>query len=127
MFGRQSARNTSARNGEGHIPIGCGATRELASAGAGLHLVASCPGLPPASRPLSPTGAVLTTVGVALGAGLALALTRFLRGLLFEVSPTDPLALAAAVGVLGGVALLASYLPARRATRLDPMTAIRTE
>jgi putative ABC transport system permease protein len=72
-------------------------------------------------------GAVLAAAGLALGTGLALVLTRFLRGMLFEVSATDPLTFALAAGVLGGTALLASYLPARRATRLDPMIAIRAE
>ena len=72
-------------------------------------------------------GAILAATGLALGVGLALLLTRFLRGMLFDVSATDPLTFALAVGVLGGAALLASYLPARRATRLDPMIAIRGE
>jgi len=72
-------------------------------------------------------GAVLAAGGVTVGLVMALALTRFLRGMLFEVSPTDPLTFVTVPLVLGAVALLASYLPARRATRVDPMIAIRTE
>jgi len=72
-------------------------------------------------------GAVLAVVGVLAGAGLALALTRSLRGLLYQVSPTDPTTFALVACVLGGAALLASYLPARRATRVDPMVALRYE
>jgi putative ABC transport system permease protein len=72
-------------------------------------------------------GGRITAAGLAAGTLLALGLTRFLRGMLFEVTPTDPVTFALAIAVLGGAALLASYLPARRATRLDPMTAIRGE
>jgi len=72
-------------------------------------------------------GARLAAAGVIVGLAMALALTRFLRGMLFEVSPTDPLTFVVVPLVLGAVALLASYLPARRATRVDPMIAIRTE
>jgi putative ABC transport system permease protein len=71
----------------------------------------------------------MTLVGAGTLAGLAgaLLLTRVLGSLLFEVRPTDPPALAAAAGVLVTVALLASYIPARRATRVDPMAALRAE
>jgi putative ABC transport system permease protein len=72
-------------------------------------------------------GAILGGGGVLAGLALALALTRFLRSLLFEVSATDPPTFALVACVLGAAALLASYLPARRATRLDPMIAIRAE
>jgi putative ABC transport system permease protein len=72
-------------------------------------------------------GAILAAAGVLAGLVLALALTRFLRGMLFEVSATDPMTFALVACVLSAVALLASYLPARRATRLDPMIAIRSE
>jgi len=50
-----------------------------------------------------------------------------LRSLLFQVSPNDPMTLAGGVGILAGVALLAAYLPAHRATRIDPAQALRAE
>jgi putative ABC transport system permease protein len=66
-----------------------------------------------------------TLAGVAVGLGAAIGLTRWLSSLLFEVTPTDPVVLGAVAGVLVLVALLASYVPARRAAALDPMTALR--
>jgi ABC-type antimicrobial peptide transport system permease subunit len=72
-------------------------------------------------------GARLAVAGVALGTLLALAGGRALRGLLFHVSSTDPATLAAVAAALTAVAMLASYLPARQATRVDPMTALRGE
>jgi putative ABC transport system permease protein len=65
--------------------------------------------------------------GSALGLAAAVALTRGLEGLLFEVSPTDPLTYGAATLLLAIVALAASWLPARRATSVDPVTALRAE
>jgi ABC-type antimicrobial peptide transport system permease subunit len=64
-----------------------------------------------------------------LGAGLvgAFVLTRLLRGLLYQVSPGDPVAFVAMPVLLLGIALLASYLPARRAGRIDPARALRAE
>jgi putative ABC transport system permease protein len=53
--------------------------------------------------------------------------TRMLRSLLFEVSPVDPLTLAAVCGVLLGIAALSAYLPARRATRIDPVQTLRAD
>ena len=64
---------------------------------------------------------------MALGIGGALALGRFLRSLLFEVRPTDPLTFAAVAILLALVALAAAYVPARRAMRVDPMVALRHE
>jgi ABC-type antimicrobial peptide transport system permease subunit len=69
----------------------------------------------------------LAGLGAALGILVAIPSTRPLRALTFEVRPGDPLALAAATGSLVLVALLAAWLPARRAARVDPMTALRTE
>jgi putative ABC transport system permease protein len=69
----------------------------------------------------------LTGAGIALGLAAALPLSRFLRGLLYELSPTDPATLAAASGVLFATALAAAWAPARRAGRIDPLTALREE
>ncbi|HZR26372.1 MAG TPA: hypothetical protein VFA59_22440, partial [Vicinamibacterales bacterium] len=60
-----------------------------------------------------------------LGIVLALALTRTIASLLFHVTATDPLTFSAVVVVLGGVALLATYLPAHRAARITPVEALR--
>jgi predicted permease len=67
------------------------------------------------------------TVGTVIGLGGALALTRTLRSLLFDVSPEDPLTFAAVAVLLAGIALLAAFIPARRATKVDPMLALRHE
>jgi predicted permease len=72
-------------------------------------------------------GMWLAGVGVALGAVAALAGARVLRGLLFGVGPSDPVSFAVAIAVLGAAAFLACYGPARRAARIDPMTALRAE
>ncbi len=72
-------------------------------------------------------GAKLTLLGVATGLLSATALTRFMRSLLFQVSPFDPITLGSAAVLLTLIALLACYLPARRATRIDPMVALRYE
>ena len=70
-------------------------------------------------------GFALAGVGVALGLGLALGLTRLMSALLFGVSAVDPIGAGAVAAGLLTVALLASYLPARRAAKVDPMTALR--
>ncbi len=71
--------------------------------------------------------ALMVAVGVAAGLPLALALSRVVQSQLFALSAHDPASLAAAAIVLAAVALVAGYLPARRATRVDPMTALRYE
>lgn len=65
--------------------------------------------------------------GTVLGLLGALSTTRLLRSLLFEIRPTDPMTFAVAILVLGAVALLAAYIPARRAAGIDPVEALRAE
>ena len=72
-------------------------------------------------------GTRLVLIGVAIGFAAALALTRFMSSLLFGVSTVDPLTFAIVPAVLLAVALVASYIPARRASRVDPMQALRAE
>jgi putative ABC transport system permease protein len=72
-------------------------------------------------------GVVLAGLGVGLGTLGALALTRLLESYLFQVRPTDPIALGSTALLLVAVAMLASYVPARRATRVDPVIALRHE
>ncbi len=72
-------------------------------------------------------GGLLAVVGAGLGLAAALASTRVLRGMLFGVTTTDPWTYAAMIVVLAAAALMASWLPARRAARVDPMVAIRAD
>jgi putative ABC transport system permease protein len=72
-------------------------------------------------------GLILIVVGLAIGAGGALAVTRVLRSLLFGVTPTDPMTFVAVSLLLMVVGLGACYIPARRATKIDPMVALRYE
>ncbi|MGH9163165.1 MAG: FtsX-like permease family protein [Vicinamibacteraceae bacterium] len=72
-------------------------------------------------------GAALAALGIGAGLAGALALTRFLRALLFGVTPSDPLTLLTVSVLLFIVALAAGYVPARRATRIDPLVALRQE
>jgi putative ABC transport system permease protein len=72
-------------------------------------------------------GLAMTVAGVSVGFLASLLLARVLASIIFGVTPRDPLTFAAGVGVIVAVALLASWLPARRATRVDPVTALRTD
>ena len=70
-------------------------------------------------------GGWLVAIGSVLGLAGGAALTQWIRGLLFQVSPADPLTLAAATLGLAAVALIATLIPARRATRVNPVVALR--
>jgi putative ABC transport system permease protein len=72
-------------------------------------------------------GVVLASLGLAIGFIAALALTRLMTSLLFGIGARDPLTIVVVAVTLGGVALLASYVPARRATKIDPVVALRYE
>jgi putative ABC transport system permease protein len=78
-------------------------------------------------RMLLGQGIVLAGLGIGLGLAGALVLTRLLESYLYRVQPTDPIALGATALFLGAVAVLASYIPARRATKVDPLIALRQE
>jgi len=78
-------------------------------------------------RMVAGAGLRLTAVGILLGAGFAAAATRGLASMLYGVSPGDPVTLVAIAMLVGIVALLASYVPARRALRIDPVEALRAE
>ncbi|MBV8810633.1 MAG: FtsX-like permease family protein [Acidobacteriaceae bacterium] len=72
-------------------------------------------------------GARLAFLGVAIGIAASFAITRLMASLLFGIKATDPITFAGVAVLLSAVALLASYIPARRAMRLDPNTALRWE
>jgi predicted permease len=72
-------------------------------------------------------GLSLTITGIAVGVGVALVVSRVMRALLFGVGPTDPMTYAAVSGALAAVMLLAMYVPARRASRVDPIVALRAD
>jgi ABC-type antimicrobial peptide transport system permease subunit len=72
-------------------------------------------------------GLSLTAIGIALGIGVAVMLTRVMSAFLFGVGPMDPMTYAAVSGILAAVALVATYLPARRASRVDPIVALRAD
>jgi ABC-type antimicrobial peptide transport system permease subunit len=70
---------------------------------------------------------LLTSIGAVAGVALSLALTRLMTGMLFGVGAKDPLTFGSVLLLLAGVALLACWIPARRATKVDPMVALRGE
>ncbi|MGA2602500.1 MAG: hypothetical protein ABSH09_36520 [Bryobacteraceae bacterium] len=72
-------------------------------------------------------GMALAGIGLVLGLAGAIAASRLLSSMLFEVKPGDPLTYAGVAVLLGLVALAATYLPARRAARVDPLAALRIE
>jgi putative ABC transport system permease protein len=72
-------------------------------------------------------GSRLVMVGIGLGLATSLVATRALASQLYGIRPSDPITFAAITGLLAGVALLAAYIPARRAMRVDPMLALRHE
>jgi ABC-type antimicrobial peptide transport system permease subunit len=69
----------------------------------------------------------MLVIGTVIGLAGALALTRLMSTLLFEVTATDPLTYVSVIGLLALVALLACYIPARRAAKVDPLIALRYE
>jgi len=73
------------------------------------------------------SGMLLVVVGLAIGLAGAFALTRLMTALLFEVSPADPITFAAVTLCVIVATLLACYIPARRATKVDPLVALRYE
>jgi putative ABC transport system permease protein len=72
-------------------------------------------------------GLTMVAIGAAVGVAAALALSRYLASVLFQIKPNDPLTYASVAGILTVVALLATLIPARRATAVDPVTALRAE
>jgi putative ABC transport system permease protein len=72
-------------------------------------------------------GLAVAGTGIVIGLAVALAITRLMRALLYDTSPSDPLTFAAVVPLLGAAALLACWVPARRAMRADPVVALRCE
>lgn len=69
----------------------------------------------------------VSVAGLAIGLPVAYATSKYIASFLFKMKPNDPLSVAAAVGILIASAILAGYLPARRASQIDPMAALRHE
>ena len=101
-----------------------GVTRRTREIGVRMALGAEAGGV---RRMVVAEGGRVALIGVATGVLAAVGLTRFIESLLFGVEPLDVLTFTAVAVVMVGVALLASYLPARRASRVDPVEALRAE
>jgi putative ABC transport system permease protein len=98
-----------------HRPTGCGQDCDLtANRAAVLGLVMR-------------QSTILTAIGLVLGVAAAASLTRYLNSLLFEITPLDATTFFAMPAIFALIAVIASYLPARRATRLDPQAVLRSE
>jgi ABC-type antimicrobial peptide transport system permease subunit len=78
-------------------------------------------------RMIATRGLLLTGVGASVGLALAWAVTRTMQSLLYGVAPGDPVTIGAATALLAAIALVAMYVPARRATKVDPWVALRYE
>ena len=104
--------------------VAYGVTRELREFGIRVALGAGAADI---SRLVLRRGLVLAMSGVVIGLTAAFALTRVMRSLLFGVEPTDPASFGVAAMLLVGVALMASYLPARRAAAVDPALTLKAE
>jgi putative ABC transport system permease protein len=72
-------------------------------------------------------GVTLIAAGLVLGLGISLAMTRLLQTLLWRITATDPLTFSAVASVMAAIGLLACYLPSRRAVKVDPAIALRTD
>jgi ABC-type antimicrobial peptide transport system permease subunit len=72
-------------------------------------------------------GLRLATIGIVIGVAGAFALSQAIRAMLYGTSPTDPIVFGGSALLLAGIVLVASYIPARRATRVDPMVALRVD
>lgn len=103
------------------LPLGPGALREI---GVRMAIGGSARGI---QRQILGEGLILALPGGVIGLLVALPATRLLDGLLCGVAPLDPLTFVAVLLVLAGAALLAVYVPARRATRVDPAAVLRGE